>query len=172
MTETTLTPSRLWKRLTSEQRQRAAYAFWSDPEATDDQVQAAFLIAQRKKFRPKTVIGLDLDRKARHLATVAGVSDQIAARALVTYHLAEQRPLMKAFLDALGIAHENGLIQEENVKPDAARLKGAVEKISMEFPREDVRIYLDTLLCQDPETWGGLEESVKTFEEPGPGAGG
>jgi hypothetical protein len=170
MTETTLTPSRLWKRLTSEQRQRAAYAFWSDPEATDDQVQAAFLIAQRKKFRPKTVIGLDLDRKARHLATVAGVSDQIAARALVTYHLAEQRPLMKAFLDALGIAHENGLIQEENVKPDAARIKGAVEKISMEFPREDVRIYLDTLLCQDPETWGGLEESVKTFEEPGPGA--
>src|SRR5713101_4699333 len=81
MTETTLTPSRLWKRMTSDQRQRAPHAFWSDPEATDDQVQAAFLIAQQKKFRPKTVIGLDLDRKAKHLATVAGVSDQSAARA-------------------------------------------------------------------------------------------
>ena len=161
MTETTLTPSRLFKHLTLDQRTRIARAFWSDEEATDDQVQAAFLIAQQKKFRPKTVIGLDLDRKAKHLATVAGVSDQIAARALVTYHLAEQRPMMGAFLDALGIAHENGLIQEENVKPDAAKMRAAVEKISGEFPKEDVRIYLDTLLCQDPETWGALEESVK-----------
>jgi hypothetical protein len=172
MTETTLTPSRLWKRMSSDQRQRAALAFWADPEATDDQVQAAFLIAQQKKFRPKTVIGLDLDRKAKHLATVAGVPDQIAARALVIYHLAEQRPMMGAFLDALGIAHENGLIQEENVKPDTARMKGAVEKISAEFPAEDVQMYLNTLLCQDPETWGGLEETVKSFEESGLGARG
>ena len=59
--------------MSSDQRQRAALAFWADPEATDDQVQAAFLIAQQKKFRPKTVIGLDLDRKAKHLATLAGV---------------------------------------------------------------------------------------------------
>jgi hypothetical protein len=161
MTETTLTPSRLWKSMTSDQRQRAAHAFWSDPEATDDQVQAAFLIAQQKKFRPKTVIGLDLDRKAKHLATVAGVSDQIAARALITYHLAEQRPMMGAFLDALGIAHENGVIQEDSVKPDDAKIQGAVEKISAEFPKEDVQIYLNTLLCQDPDTWGGLEESLK-----------
>jgi hypothetical protein len=164
MTATKLTPSRLWKRLTSDQRQRAAQAFWSDPEATDDQVQAAFLIAQQKKFRPKTVIGLDIARKAKHLATVAGVSDQIAARALISYHLAEQRPMMGAFLDALGIAHENGLIQEENVKPDAAKINAAVEKISAAFPRADVETYLNTLLCQDPETWGGLEDSVKGFE--------
>src|SRR5258708_36144992 len=158
MTETTLTPSRLWKRMTADQRQRAAHAFWSDPDATDDQVQAAFLIAQKKKFRPKTIIALDLDRKAKHLATVAGVSDQIAARALITYHLAEQRPMMVAFLDALGIGHENGLIQEENVKPDAARIRAAVEKIAAEYPKEDVQIYLDRLVCQDPETWGALRD--------------
>src|SRR2546429_6485758 len=109
MTETTMTPARLWKQLTLEQRQRAARAFWGDPDATDDQVQAALLIAQQKKFRPKTVIGLDLDRKARHLATLGSVPDQIAARALSIYHLAEQRPMMGAFLDALGITHENGL---------------------------------------------------------------
>lgn len=144
--------------MTMGQRQRAAHAFWSDPDATDDQVQAAFLIAQQKKFRPKTVIGLDLERKSKHLATVGGMPDQIAARALITYHLAEQRPMMIAFLDALGLAHENGLIQEENVKPDPEKVPAAVEKISAEFPKEDVQIYLNTLLCQDPETWGALGE--------------
>ena len=111
MTETTLTPSRLWKQMTIDQRTRAARAFWEDPEATDDQVQAALLIAQQKKFRAKTVIGLDVDRKARHLATLGALPDQIAARALIVYHLAAQRPMMAAFLDALGITHENGLIQ-------------------------------------------------------------
>jgi hypothetical protein len=161
MTETTLTPSRLWKQLTLDQRLRAARAFWEDPDATDDQVQAALLIAQQKKFRPKTVIGLDVERKAKHLATLGAMPDQIAARALIIYHLTDQRPMMGAFLDALGIAHENGLIQEDSVKPDAAKVGPAVAQLSAQFPREDVRIYLNTLLSQDPETWGALAETMQ-----------
>ena len=156
MTETTLTPSRLWKQMTLDQRIRAARAFWEDPDATDDQVQAAFLIAQQKKFRPKTVIGLGVDRKARHLATLGGLPDAMAARALIVYHLAEQRPMMGAFLDALGIKHEQGLIEEEAVKPDADKIGPAAALLAQQFPADDVRIYLNTLLSQDPETWGGL----------------
>lgn len=156
----TLTPSRMWKRMTLDQRERVARTFWSDPDATDDQVQAALLIAQQKKFRPKTVIGLDLDRKARHLATLGSLPDSTAARALVIYHLSDQRPMMTAFLDALGIAHENGLIQEDDVKPDSAKIPAAVEQLRSQFPKEDVELYLNTLLCQDPETWGALGEIV------------
>jgi hypothetical protein len=158
MTDTTLTPSRLWKRLTVDQRTRAAHAFWADTDATDDQVQAALLIAQQKKFRPKTIINLDLDRKARHLATLGGIPDQIAGRALIVYHLAEQRPMMAAFLDALGVKHENGLIQEDDVKPEADKIAPAAAKIAESFPAEDVRLYLNTLLCQDPETWRPLHD--------------
>lgn len=161
MTETTLTPSRVWKQMTIDQRTRAARAFWEDPEATDDQVQAALLIAQQKKFRAKTVVGLDVDRKARHLATLGALPDQIAARALIVYHLAEQRPMMAAFLDALGITHENGLIKEEGAKPDVAKVGPAAAQIAKQFPPDDVRIYLNTLRCQDPETWGALDATVK-----------
>ncbi len=156
MTETTLTPSRLWKHMSLDQRTRVARAFWSDTEATDDQVQAALLIAQQKKFRPKTVIALDVERKARHLASLGPMPEQIAARALIVYHLAEQRPMMGAFLDALGIRHENGLIQEDDVKPDAKKIPAAAAAIGRQFPADDVRIYLHTLLCQDPETWGAV----------------
>jgi hypothetical protein len=158
MTDTTLTPSRLWKRMTVDQRTRAARAFWADPDATDDQVQAALLIAQQKKFRPKTVIALDLDRKARHLATLGAVPDQIAGRALIVYHLAEHRPMMGAFLDALGIAHENGLIKEDDVKPAAEKIAPAAAQIASQFPAEDVNIYLSTLLAQDAETWGAIKD--------------
>ncbi len=143
--------------MTLDQRTRAAHAFWQDPEATDDQVQAAFLIAQQKKFRPKTVIGLDIERKAKHLATLGGLPDAMAARALIVYHLAEQRPMMAAFLDALGIAHEDGLIQEDAVKPDADKIAPAAAQLAQQFPPDDVRVYLNTLLSQDPDTWGGLQ---------------
>jgi hypothetical protein len=156
MTETTLTPSRLWKQMTLDQRMRAARAFWADPEATDDQVQAALLIAQQKKFRPKTVIALDEERKAKHLATLGGLPDAMAARALVVYHLAEHRSMMAAFLDALEIKHENGLIEEDAVKPEPEKVAPAAARLAEQFPAEDVKIYLNTLLSQDPDTWGAL----------------
>ena len=38
--------------MTSEQRLLAARAFWSEEQATDDQIQAVMLISQQKKFRP------------------------------------------------------------------------------------------------------------------------
>jgi len=155
-----LTPSRVWKKMTLEQRQRAARAFWEDEEAANDQVQAALLIAQQKKFRPKTVVSLDVDRKARHLASLASLPDAIAGRALIVYHLAEQRPMMGAFLDALGITHEDGLIQQDEVKPDASKIPPAAAQLAQQFPPDDVRLYLDTLLSQDPETWGALRNVV------------
>ena len=158
MPDPTLTPSKLWKRLPLDQRLQVAKAFWLDEQATDDQLQAVLLISQQKKFRPKTVVSLDEERKARHLASLASLPDHLAARALVIYHLAEQRPMMGAFLDALGIAHENGLIQDEAVAPDAAKVGSAAAQLAEQFPAGSVSLYLNTLLCQDPDTWGALSE--------------
>ena len=149
-------PSRLWKRMTAEQRLHAAQALWREPEAAAEQRQAAQLIAQQRKFRLKTVLGLDDDRKARYLATLPDLADTLASRVLVLYHLAEQRPMMGAFLDALGIAHENGLIHEDAVAPDPAKMTAAVAAITASYPSDDVALYLNTLLCQDPGSWGAL----------------
>ena len=147
--------------MTHAQRLIVARAFWLDEQATDDQIQAVMLIAQQKKFRPKSVIGLDVERKAHHLASVPNLSDPLAARALIVYHLAERRPMMGAFLDALGIAHENGLIQEDEVRPDAAKLAPAAATLAEHHPADEVALYLNTLLSQDPATWGGLADVVK-----------
>ncbi len=158
MTDMTPTAGRVWKRMTFEQRHRAALAFWRDDTVAADQAQAVQLIAKHVKFRPKTIAGLDTEGKARHLASVPTLPDDFASRLLVLYHLAEQRPLMGAFLDALGIPHENGLIQDSsNVTPDPAKLGPAVEALVNAYPAADVSIYLNTLFCHDPETWGALQ---------------
>jgi hypothetical protein len=72
------------------------------------------------------------------------------------YHLAEQRPMMGAFLDALGIKHANGLIEDEGVTPDPAKIKSAAQTLTGQFPPGAVSLYLNTLLSQDPGTWGAL----------------
>jgi hypothetical protein len=43
--------------------------------------------------------------------------------------------MMAAFLDTLGLAHEDGVIQEENVQPDATKLAPAVSAIRAAYPR-------------------------------------
>lgn len=152
-------PSQLWKQLSPERKLQAAEAFWADRNAAVEHAEAVVAIAQRIKFRPKSVLALPVEKKARHLIGVGAVSELVAARLLVAYHLAHHRPMMAAFLDALGIAHEDGLINDDEVQaPEAERLEQAAKTIAGTFPAEDVSLYLSTLMWQDPDTWGGLEQ--------------
>ena len=142
-----------------ERRLDAAGLFWDDEHSAEQQMEAVTALAAHMKFRPRSVIGLAPDRRAKYLAQLPTISDVIAARALVNYHLERQRPMMGAFLDLLGIAHENGLISEESVsKPDAAKVHKAAGELAAKFPAEDVSLYLATLVSQDPETWEALVE--------------
>ena len=153
-------PSQLWKTLPAERKLQAAEAFWSDQEAGLEQAEAVALIAQKIKFRAKSVIAMPADKRARHLASFPNVSELVAARLLVAYHLAHQRPMMGAFLDAVGIAHEEGMIADEELKaPEPGVLRKAATTIAGTFPKEDVALYLSTLLWQDSETWGALGEA-------------
>jgi len=152
-------PSRLWKQLSPDRKQEAAVAFWRDENAANEQAEAIGLIAQRIKFRLKSVINLPVERKAHYVVGMSAVSEILAARLLVAYHLTYQRPMMGAFLDSLGIKHEGGLIADEEMSPPApAALKAAAASLAASYPADDVALYLSTLMWQDPETWGALGE--------------
>ena len=152
-------PSRLWKGLSPERRLEAAELFWMDEEGNEQQAEAVAALAARMKFRTKSVLALPVDRKAKYLLSLPNVSESIAARALIIYHLQRQRPMMGAFLDSLGIAHEEGLIADEQVAPpDPEKLKAAATELASKFPPQDVALYFSTLVSQDPDTWSGLAE--------------
>ena len=80
-------PSQLWKRLPPERKQLAADAFWQDENAAAEQAEAIALIAQRIKFRVRSVQTLPREKKSRHLINLGAVSEMVAARLLVAYHL-------------------------------------------------------------------------------------
>jgi hypothetical protein len=138
---------------------QAAEAFWRDGNANIEQREAVATIAQRIKFRPKSVLSLPVEKKARYLVSLASLSELVAARLLVAYHLERQRPMMGSFLDALGIHHEEGLISAEDIAPPVpAALRAAATTLVGTYPPEEVALYLSTLVWQDPDTWGPLAE--------------
>jgi len=154
-------PTQLWKDMPLDKRTEAAEAFWRDRDSPDieaQHVEAVLALAKRLNFRLKSVQALPVERRARHLAQMADVSDAIATRALIAYHFTTKRPLMSAFLDALGIKHENGLIAEEEVAPPSSEaLARAIAATKGAFDAPDVNLYLRTLSALDGTTWGNLQ---------------
>ena len=127
-------PARMWRLMPSDLRPRPP-AFWSDEQAALEQAEAVALIARQIKFRPKSVLSLPVEKKAG-TSPAWRRSRLLAARLLIAYHLEHQRPMMGAFLDALGIAHEDGLIKDESpTAPDAATLDKGVVSFSAAYPK-------------------------------------
>lgn len=154
------TAARLWKRLTADERLSAALAFWKEPP--QELLPAALgLVVRARRLRPQVARALPPEALARILATVHDPAESIAAGLLVALHLSARRPLLACFLDAVGLAHEDGLLKDETepvaaVGRDAALL-GHKALLGAHAP-DEVRLYLNTLWLQDPERWAALEE--------------
>jgi hypothetical protein len=150
-------PAAIFKQMSSDRRREAAEAFWKSENDPQEQAEVIALIAQRLKFRTKSVVVLPIAKKTQYLLSLLSLPEMVAARLLVAYHIAHQRPLMSAFLDALGVAHDNGMIAEEtDIAPDKEKLRAAVQTVAAAFPKEDVAVYLSTLFWQNTDTWGPL----------------
>jgi hypothetical protein len=153
--------SQLWKQLPEEEKLRAAEAFWQEPEGIEQQVEAMALLAQRLKARPRYIQGLPVEKRARHLAHYPAMPDVLAARLLVSYHLTHQRPMMAAFLDAIGLAHDNGLITQDPAAPiSSEKIAAGANALASAYPPAAVKLYFSTLLAQDPDTWKDLAQYV------------
>ena len=149
--------------MSADRRRQAAQAFWRDESGANEQAEAIAAIAQRLKFRAKSAIVLPEARKIQYLLDLPVIPEAVAARLLISHHIAHKRVMMAAFLDALGVAHDNGMIAEDAVIPqESDKIHAAVKVIAASFPGEDVALYLSTLSWQDPQTWAVLAEFPET----------
>ncbi len=152
------TATRLWKGLAPDERLQAATAFFGEPPPELAGAALAALVKARH-LRPQAARSLAPDAQARILATVLDPGEPLAQGLLVGLHLAERRPLLGAFLDALRLSHEDGILKEEaDAAPPVseAGARAALRALSS-FPAEQVRTYLNTLWLQDKDRWQALE---------------
>jgi hypothetical protein len=156
-----LTPVRLWAALDAPTRALAARAvFEGDGEMRG---QANHAIATTLNFRPAGVQKLSLDRRADYLARRVRPDDGLASSLLLALHLECRQPLLTAFLDALGVPNDDGLIDPDHElpPPTAGQLEPAVAAIREQFDHAEVDVYLASLLVLDQETWGALAETLQ-----------
>jgi hypothetical protein len=152
------TATRLWKHLSPDERRAAATHFWEQPDA-ESAATAFAAIAKARRLRPQVARSLPVEERARALATILEPGEMLAASLLVALHLSERRPLLAAFLDAIGLRHEDGVLADEEAElpplgeePAAKAWDALLER----FPEGQVRTYLNTLWLQDPDRWAVL----------------
>lgn len=155
------TATRVWKHLPPPDRLAAASSFFGEVPAELAGV-ALGALAKARNMRPQAARRLPVDAQARILATVLEPGEPLAQGLLVALHLASRRPLLAAFLDALALPHEDGVIKEEaeGAPITAEEARTAVKALSS-FPREHVLTYLNTLWLQDPVRWAALEATAE-----------
>lgn len=152
------TASRLWKRLTREDRLAAAAAFWREPpqEMLGGAIGA---IVKARRMRPQAARALSDEARSQALAGILDPGESLAAALLVALHLGARRSLLKAFLDALGLPHEEGILKEEAdalPPPTTEAVTRAVASLGAFAPTE-LSAYFNTLWLQDPGRWAALE---------------
>lgn len=162
----------LWKSLSREDRLAAARSIWN-------QAGAAEAIAELSRLwhaRPQAILRAPLEQRASALAGLARPPEGLADSLLVALHLAARRPLLCAFLDGLGIPHEEGLIAEDTPieLPAPERLVALGQELLARFGPDALCLYWNTLWLQDRGRWDPLEAAweglVPAREALAPGA--
>jgi hypothetical protein len=150
--------ARIWKKLSREDKKRAAATFLEDPPP-ELYAGALSAVIRVRKLRPQVARALAPEALADALSTVLDPGEPLVSSLLIALHLGSRRPLLVAFLDALGVPHENGLLKEEAdafPAPEAGALRKATAAVAPSFPPDQLAVYFNTLVLQDPERWQGL----------------
>lgn len=115
-------------------------------------------VAQAKKVRT-----IFLERKTRgeqHKDVIEALCrpslNLVALNVLQAWLLKCQTVLLAEFLDALGIAHQKGLVDNIPETMDDAKLKAAVEGLLAKHPHEKVAVYLRAFNDLNETNWPNL----------------
>lgn len=116
-------------------------------------------VAEAKKLRP---VFLERQAKPERHATMLGTLarphlDIAAGTLLRTWLVKKHSAMLVDFLNALGIANENGVVENLPDSVDDAKLKAAVDTLLAKHPPEAVAVYLNAFNGMNEANWPNLK---------------
>lgn len=121
-------------------------------------------VAGARKLRP-----VFLERQPRKqrdgllLATLARPAlEPAAANLLRTWLLKKHNALLVDFLDALGIAHKEGVVDDLPPTMEDAKLAAAVDTVLGKYPAEVVAVYLNAFQEMNEVEWPNLKTMLES----------
>ena len=106
-------------------------------------------VAKILKFRPQAIRKLAFDQRAkqaRKLIERTGNAD-LAYELLGSFLMKKSRELVVDFLDATGVSHDEGMIEDGT--PDDDKVEDAVKALDGKYDADDVTLYL----ALSTQTW-------------------
>ena len=121
-------------------------------------------VAEARKLRP---IFLERQprpqRNATMLATLTRPAlDVVAGNLLRSWLLKKHRPMLADFLDALGIPHQEGVVEDLPATMDEAKLRAAVDVLVGKYPPEVVAVYLHAFSEMNTVNWPDLKAMLES----------
>src|SRR5437762_1845343 len=137
------------------------HAFSSDKELYKATLAA---VAQARKVRP---VFLERQPRAeRHVTMLSALTRpamEPAAGSLVRGWLLKQHTALLAdFLDALGVPHKDGVVEDLPETMDDARLRAAVDTVLAKHPPEVVIVYLHAFYEMNGARWPNLKALLES----------
>jgi hypothetical protein len=84
-----------------------------------------------------------------------------AASLLREWLMKGQNPMLCDFLNALGVPHKEGAVEELPATMDDAKLKAAVDVLLGKYPGEQVAVYLNAFYSMNDVRWPNLESMLQ-----------
>ncbi len=120
-------------------------------------------VAEARKLRP--VFLERQPRTQRHatmLATLARPAlEAVTANLIRTWLLKKYTGLLSDFLDSLGIAHKEGVVEDLPATMDDAKLRTAVDAVLTKYPPEVVAVYLNAFNEMNEVEWPNLKTMLE-----------
>ena len=158
------TTRQIWAQLETGEKEDACLAFWQGVDAVSREAQPRVLrdLASALRFREVFVKRLPPVERARHLRRLMdGPSMRhYIDEVLRSWLLVRKNSILVCFVEALGIAHTGGLIDDNAKQPEAAALRKGICVLRDRFPARDVAIYLGVMIAAGGDFWTQLKAAV------------
>jgi hypothetical protein len=125
---------------------------------------ALHAVADARKLRPTFFERTPRATRHKEMATVLArpSMELVAANLLREWLMKKQTAMLADFLDAMGIAHKDGAVDDLPASVEDARLTEAVEKLLARHPAEEAAVYLNAFYTMNDVHWPKLETMLKT----------
>jgi hypothetical protein len=124
-------------------------------EALPQEVRSALdsPIAKALNSRPSSLVRRNVAYKVRGLRAflVKQRDDALAQDIVRSYLLGPRKDMVTAFLEATGVAHEDGQVEDEEAVPEGAKVSAAIEGLMADYDKDDVALYLTVATAQWPD---------------------
>jgi|SRR5437016_1338505 len=120
-------------------------------------------VAEARKLRP--VFFERQPRTERHAVMVQTLTrpnlDAVTGNLIRAWLLKKYNSMLCDFLDALGIVHKEGVVEDLPESMDDAKLRAAVEVLLAKYPPEVVAVYLNAFNDMNEVNWPNLKTTLE-----------